>query len=142
MEKMNPEAKKLWIEALRSGEYQQTRSVLHDDNGFCCLGVLCDVAMKNWDIMSEWRESTEEERDAQDVLCDGPAYAFLGQVNVLPEQVMEWAGLEKNNPDVHGQCDDEDCACDEGGEWTVTLAELNDDGRSFSEIADMIEDSL
>ena len=28
-----------WIEALRSGEYNQTSGTLHDKNGFCCLGV-------------------------------------------------------------------------------------------------------
>ena len=29
-----------WLEALRSGNYEQSRTTLQDDNGFCCLGVL------------------------------------------------------------------------------------------------------
>jgi hypothetical protein len=29
-----------WLEALRSGMYNQTDSVLADGDGFCCLGVL------------------------------------------------------------------------------------------------------
>lgn len=34
-----------WVEALRSGEYQQTQGKLHDNtsNSYCCLGVLCRV---------------------------------------------------------------------------------------------------
>jgi hypothetical protein len=34
----------LWVDALRSGHYQQTREVLYDHTGYCCLGVLVDVA--------------------------------------------------------------------------------------------------
>lgn len=32
-----------WIDALRSGEYKQTKETLQDKNGFCCLGVACDL---------------------------------------------------------------------------------------------------
>ena len=32
-----------WIHALRSGEYKQTKNVLASPEGFCCLGVLCEV---------------------------------------------------------------------------------------------------
>jgi hypothetical protein len=42
----NRELFQKWINALRSGEYKQTRQSLHDDKGYCCLGVLCDVASK------------------------------------------------------------------------------------------------
>lgn len=40
---MNKELKTKWLEALRSGEYKQSREILKDENGFCCLGVLCDL---------------------------------------------------------------------------------------------------
>lgn len=48
----------LWIEALRSGEYRQGRGRLRNVTGteFCCLGVLCDLAVKDggqqWDAAS------------------------------------------------------------------------------------------
>jgi hypothetical protein len=45
-EKMNPVAKELWLAALRSGEYTQGRGQLRIDDTFCCLGVLCEVAIK------------------------------------------------------------------------------------------------
>lgn len=40
---MDKELKAKWVEALRSGRYQQAREVLYDGNGYCCLGVLLCV---------------------------------------------------------------------------------------------------
>lgn len=37
------EIKKQWVEALRSGKYSQTSGRLRRQDGFCCLGVLCDL---------------------------------------------------------------------------------------------------
>ena len=37
-------AQQLWVDALRSGEYSQTTETLQDTNGYCCLGVACQVA--------------------------------------------------------------------------------------------------
>lgn len=39
---MNKDLKKLWVEALRSGKYKQTKGRLQsaDGNAYCCLGVL------------------------------------------------------------------------------------------------------
>ena len=43
----NKELVKLWVEALRSGKYQQIKGVLRQPlaNGYghCCLGVLCEI---------------------------------------------------------------------------------------------------
>ena len=40
---INKELAKKWVAALRSGEYKQTGNVLRNLDGFCCLGVLCDI---------------------------------------------------------------------------------------------------
>ena len=40
---MNPEIKAKWIEALRSGKYEQGQGKLNKNGKFCCLGVLCEV---------------------------------------------------------------------------------------------------
>lgn len=41
---MNAELKAKWVEALRSGKYQQGREQLNEaDQLFCCLGVLCEI---------------------------------------------------------------------------------------------------
>lgn len=45
-DRMNPEVKAKWIEALTSGEYSQTNGCLKDNAGYCCLGVLTDLYIK------------------------------------------------------------------------------------------------
>lgn len=45
---MKAELKARWLTALRSGTYVQAREHLHTPEGFCCLGVLCDVAGAEW----------------------------------------------------------------------------------------------
>lgn len=32
-----------WLKALRSGQYSQVTMKLQNDQGYCCLGVACDV---------------------------------------------------------------------------------------------------
>lgn len=41
---MNPEWKKKWVEALRSGKYKQGKEALCFGDKYCCLGVLCEIA--------------------------------------------------------------------------------------------------
>jgi len=36
----------LWIKALQSGEYKQTRGTLVKNDKYCCLGVACSVAVE------------------------------------------------------------------------------------------------
>lgn len=37
-------AQRAWIDALRSGQYQQSRGLMQTPEGYCCLGVACVVA--------------------------------------------------------------------------------------------------
>src|SRR5258708_5541718 len=68
--KLNPVAKK-WVAALRSGKIKQTTGRLGRESGSrCCLGVLCDLAVKAKVI--------------DDFYLPGSA---------LPESVRTWAGL-------------------------------------------------
>ncbi len=43
--KLSPELKEKWLEALKSGNYKKGKNILYNDinNSYCCLGVLCDV---------------------------------------------------------------------------------------------------
>jgi hypothetical protein len=110
---MNPQIKQKWVSALRSGDYQQTQEHLHDKNGFCCLGVLCDLYGKEHNV--EWN------------LANMPGYyAFQGRETVLPLSVIEWAGVIGIDPLI----------------GKVSLAELNDKGSTFEQIADLIEEHL
>lgn len=36
--------RRAWIDALRNGTYKQGTGIMRSHEGFCCLGVLCDIA--------------------------------------------------------------------------------------------------
>jgi hypothetical protein len=130
MLEMNPEIRAQWITALRSGDYEQGRSVLRQDDLFCCLGVLCDLAVKA-NVIAARKNS------------DGVWFYGRDWDETLPEQVMEWAGISPSRdvgtstgvPRVVVIPDDGDQPEDIG------LASLNDEYKwSFARIADAIED--
>ena len=102
-------ARKLWVEALRSGEYQQAEYDLQNGEGHCCLGVLCEVADHN----------------GVKVYRDGNM--LFGATLNHQAHVMQWAGVSKGYGSLKylGQ--------------RTSLTDLNDNGKSFSELADIIE---
>ena len=114
---MNQQVKEKWVSALRSGDYQQTQNYLHTDNGFCCLGVLCDLYGKEHNV--EWNLAVAEDEDRN-------YYRFQDHTGRMPFSVVEWAGVEDCNPYICGR----------------SLATLNDMGSTFNEIADLIEEHL
>lgn len=115
-ESMNQEIKQRWVEALRSNQYQQTKGFLHDDIGFCCLGVLCDLAVQDGVI-----EETS--------VNDGDYFCYDTESTLLPYEVVEWARLSSKDPKVVNN-----------GE--TTLSTLNDNGNSFISIAEVIDHQL
>jgi hypothetical protein len=112
---MNPQIKQKWLNALRSGDYQQGQFYLRTDNGFCCLGVLCDLYAKENQL--EWEHSSYKD-----------VYMFQDTVTFLPLSVIEWSDIADSNPYVNG--------------GIGTLSGLNDKGFTFNEIADLIEEHL
>lgn len=120
--KMKAKIKKLWVKALRSGEYKQATHGLTDGTGFCCLGVLCDLhrkAMKKGP--SAWQGET-----------------YHGETGVPSEAVIKWAGLPEADPDVKvaGMSGDQ-------GPGVSSLAYLNDQlGYRFPAIAELIDAHL
>lgn len=66
-----------WVKALRSGKYKQTKSELKDNNGYCCLGVLCEISGK-----SEFTKSNTGE------------FSFDEQTSILPASVMHYANIK------------------------------------------------
>ena len=101
-----------WIEALRSGEYEQTTGVLRNEKGYCCLGVLCDIYNK-------------ETGEGGWIQYAGDGYSFNGLEVYPPDEVCRWTGME-NIPSILSL----------DGE---TLIGQNDGGVPFNEIADVIE---
>lgn len=113
---MRKELAQRWIDALRSGEYTQGRNFLRrpgaagDPDLYCCLGVLCEIAVQDKVIRPSMIG----------VGCnDNSVYIYEGFAEQIPPQkVAEWSGVP--HEDLH------------------QLAQYNDVGHSFNEIAERI----
>lgn len=124
---MNSDIKDRWIAALRSGEYEQTKGALQRTRsdagmppGFCCLGVLCDLARQEGVIEPEGT-------DPYGVVEYPHGDNGDTETGALPRSVYLWAGLPTDSPRVIGG---------------LSLATLNDRGYTFDAIADIIEERL
>lgn len=120
---MREDIAKKWVEALRSGEYGQTkaalRSVAGDKVGYCCLGVLCELAKEEVELedYDSWEDFYNHDKD-----------------EVLPSEVVNWADMF----DTQGERRDYGFWPIGKGE-TLWLTNVNDKGATFVEIADLIE---
>jgi hypothetical protein len=131
---LKPAVKEAWVAALRSGDYKQTKYELQDKDGFCCLGVLCDVYAKQ-NPNGQW--CAPEARGDREFTNGDETTG-----NVLPKFVVAWAfqdpttqlgggGMLPNRVDVG-----------DGVEFTA-LYELNDTANyDFEQIADVIVEQL
>src|SRR5688572_1809194 len=112
----NKEAIRLWVDALRSGDYVQGRGNLHlsSEDSYCCLGVACDVALKNEVIaVAPWDESLiAAEDDHAEANHD-----YYYENGVLTPEVQEWLGLPAN-PVLSDEVGD-GCTCGECEEGTT-----------------------
>ena len=117
METLNITLARKWVDALRSGEYEQTTNLLRDDKGFCCLGVLCDISG-----LGEWKRDENGNYTFHvpgSVEYTFPPYAVDDALGVIARYI----GL---NSDINA----------------LMLSSLNDTGKTFPEIADEIERRL
>lgn len=106
---------RLWINALRSGKYKQTRQTLHNkyDNTYCCLGVSCDI----------YRKHTKKGRWDGHIFVTSNMYRNSTE---LPLSVSRWFGLPDHNPELT-----------EG----VSCISANDNEKwSFKKIASAVEE--
>ena len=84
---MKPEIKQRWVAALRSGHYKQGPSALRRDDRFCCLGVLCDLAVQ--DGVANWF-----------TIASGDYTSCLDEFERPPRPVLDWSGLGLAQRDV------------------------------------------
>lgn len=119
--KLDPEFKAKFLAELRSGKHKQAKKTMYDpaSDSLCCLGVACIVVGME-----------KSELIGVDILCQQETHAG--------DNSNKWAASEKARhlgyPSILITSPDNDIA--------VTLAELNDSGSTFSEIADYIEQNL
>lgn len=102
-----------WINALLSGNYSQTKHRLRDRDGFCCLGVACDI--KNPLAWGNFGSSGREGNGMQYWL-----YGDYKESHCLPISLQNELGLDEDT--------------------VIELADMNDKGRSFAEIAERIKE--
>jgi len=105
---MNKKIKKEWIAALRSGKYKKGRNKLKSranqyGTPYCCLGVLCDIAIKHNIVDTD----------------------VFDNETTLPSSVYEWAGLDSHNPRLYRDKDDVTCT-EANDDKKLSFAEIAD----------------
>jgi hypothetical protein len=105
--------RQLWVKELREGGHTQGRGALLHKGRFCCLGVACLVYER------ETGNSLPRNNEGEFL-----AASLIGQYQV----VSEWLGLEHKSG-----------LFTRDGTLPTSLAAINDRGKSFAEIADIIE---
>ena len=126
---MNQENKERWAAALESGEYQQGRGALVRKSAmgnlsYCCLGVLCELAVADGII--------------EPVVIHGASGRgkYAGCQGLPPRVVMEWAGA---STEEISWCDFEVSSLGPLDQKDY-LATLNDTGVPFTVIAQAIRE--
>ena len=133
---MKKEIADKWVKALRSDKYKQGKNALHNGSSYCCLGVLTDLYVN---------ETNDGELTSKGY-CDNDSDPDVKPQNeVAPHPVLKWSGLQDElggnfscsfvSPEYE--------ETGEGEEFSMydSLAEANDAGISFAEIADFIEEN-
>ncbi len=116
MAELNDNAKK-WVAALRSGEFKQCRKMLCNGQEYCCLGVACEVYI---------REGHKLKHTPSDSSIE---IGYAGSFGTPPKEVLTYFGIWD----------------DEGRYWLdeihdSSLVNENDEKcKTFEEIADLIE---
>lgn len=114
MPKMNPKVKAKWLEALRRGEYTQGEGTLRQGTSRVVKFCCLGVLCDLYDS-TQWSESSYWDGEMDETL--------------LPPTVREWSGILNAGKGAYRD------------ENTGRLAEMNDSGVPFAQIADYIEEN-
>lgn len=133
---MDPEIKKLWIEALRSDDYEQGKSYLHSisnvgddkEHRYCCLGVLCEIAIKQGLPIVDKLQENIVFSSRQTVIT------YDGQRSVLPGSVAAWANITSDGSYIPKR------PAELHNYKSGALTHDNDKGMTFAEIASIIDE--
>lgn len=82
---MNLELIREWVDALRSGKYEQGRLALRSkDDKYCCLGVLCDIAKSK--VGLDWNFHNDKYYIGEDGAVDTSSI-------ILPVSIVNFLGI-------------------------------------------------
>lgn len=116
---MREDIRARWVDRLRNGGLEQGRGVLRNlKDEYCCLGVLCEIAVDDGVIPPGYKD-----------ISDGYfRYGEQADGGLLPIEIRHWSGIDSANPRV------------ETGSGSYTLSSLNDtEQANFTQIAMWIE---
>ena len=122
---------KKWVKALRSGKFKQGVGTLKQFNNrgqaqHCCLGVLCELYN---DEMKKNHKKTIPVKTVKGSYDYSFGFVRFGNsTDMLPEKVRKWAGMKSHD----GKFTDTDGI-------NNNLADVNDFGRKFKTIANIID---
>lgn len=104
---MKPELRTKWVDALRSGDYQQTQGALRKKNSeysYCCLGVLCQIIGVKWENEQHCYYQIEEDKifnggDLNIDMCDdiGLSHTTMGELAMMNDGRMSHG---PNTPEI------------------------------------------
>jgi len=138
---MNKNIAKKWVKALRSGKYKRGKGYLKQYNKkgelrHCCLGVLCELYN---DEMKKNHKKCLKTRTKEHDFADNDGFVFFNnQSGLLPSIVKKWAEIKDSSGEFVYKIKDK------YGEYknNENLSFLNDTGRKFSTIANIIEKNV
>lgn len=115
-----------WIAALKSGQFAQGKECLCEDGKYCCLGLLSHLQKRLNNSGKGFRDGELFGASGLILSSDNPVFAILRGRGEFPDTVRYVIYIhDLNNPENITYC--------------LSLAELNDAGASFEEIADAID---
>lgn len=110
-----------WIKALKSGKFKQCTGALQKVNGHCCLGVLTEICINEEGLNVFGSDGLTVDVYYSDSYNEG---SLLLSGCLLAPNVQKWAGMKTLN------------GVFKNGD---SLAGLNDKGKSFKQIANVIK---
>lgn len=131
-----------WIPALTSGQYEQAKGKLRDNNNYCCLGVACTIREE-----VAWQEF-KNDWTVVDTTTNETSYSVVP--DTLGEKIGLWEGVVL--PVYEGSVENGEwfdvgsfmVKADEyeNGLWGINLSSYNDIGFTFEQIADIIQSAV
>lgn len=105
---MKKEIAELWIKELESGFWEQGKYFLEHSQTYCVYGILANIAATQG-ICSHTGKNIGK---------------FDNEMSLVPDSVVQWSGLKNANGIIRG--------------FKYTLAEMNDNGKTFKQLAEVI----
>ena len=138
--KLKAQVKRDWLAALRGGEYKQVKSTLcatkDGEDRFCCLGVMGDLDVRNG--LADWSQTVNGGVNRlvpyASPYSERPMTAYGGAGVPVFQQLDRWFTAGRHASPGH--------RVEAINEVIGKLANANDGGATFDEIADFIEEKL